>query len=367
MTSPQFRLCYRFIKRWKSILRQSWLPGSIHSRYSMLPDRASKSLESTLPLQNCTITISLALVCHAVLSITILYQIFVVLHPCLRSHWFTTTADPHNASAQEEAIQTVEDIFKYIAETCLEAQTPPAPTAIPRPVANPVVKTPSFLASACAFKWPNTAATTVLIPKRTPHEELAIELTRYFNFEAAPIDRDGGEAEGSNEPSLQDILLNPLLWWKVNTYLIYVLSFWCSVSRYMLPNFPFLLGWLGTSLPFLQRASLLNGSSQSLNTFVAVYAALWRKRLLLWPYWRRFGYGVGSSKWCRRRYCDESMVTMELKSSHILIIYKPFIIHIYIVIPFRQPYMYNCPWAIIYILNGWSLNVFTGHHARPNF
>jgi hypothetical protein len=119
----------------------------------------------------------------------------------------------------------MEDIFKYIAEMYLEAQTPPAPTAIPRPVANPVMKTPSFLASACAFKRPNTAATTVLIPKRTPHEELAIKLTRYFNFEAAPIDRDGGEAEGSNEPSLQDILLNPLLWWKVNTYLIYVLSF----------------------------------------------------------------------------------------------------------------------------------------------
>jgi len=150
---------------------------------------------------------------------------FVVLHPCLRSHWFATTADPHDASAQEEAIRTVEDIFKYIAETYLEEQTPPAPTAIPRPVANPVMKTPSFLASACAFKRPNTAATTVLIPKRTPHEELAIELTRYFNFEAAPIERDGGEAEGSDEPSLQDILLNPLLWWKVNTYLTPVLSF----------------------------------------------------------------------------------------------------------------------------------------------
>ena len=53
----------------------------------------------------------------------------------------------------------------------------------------------------------------------------SLELTRYFNFEAALIERDGGEAEGSDEPSLQDILLNPLLWWKVNTYLTPVLSF----------------------------------------------------------------------------------------------------------------------------------------------
>jgi len=162
----------------------------------------------------------------------------------------------------------------------------------------------------------------------------SLELTRYFNFEAALIERDGGEAEGSDEPSLQDILLNPLLWWKVNTYLTPVLSFWCSVSRYMLPNFPFLLEWLRTSLPFLQRASLLNGSSQSLDTFVTVYAALWRKRPLLWPYWQRFGYGVGSLKWCCQRYCNESMVTTELKISHILTIYIPYIIH---------------------ILNGWSL------------
>ena len=150
---------------------------------------------------------------------------FVVLHPCLQSHWFATTADPHNPSAQEEAIRTAKDIFKYIAETYLEAQTPPTAPTVPRPVANPIVKTPSFLASACAFKRPNTAATTAPILKRTQQEDLAIELTRYFNFEAALIERDRGEAEGSNEPSLQEVLLNPLLWWKVNTYLIPVLPF----------------------------------------------------------------------------------------------------------------------------------------------
>jgi hypothetical protein len=41
----------------------------------------------------------------------------------------------------------------------------------------------------------------------------------------------------------------------------------------MLVNFLRLLEWLVTILPFLQPASLLNESSQSLATFVATYAA----------------------------------------------------------------------------------------------
>ena len=52
-----------------------------------------------------------------------------------RSRRPTSTPPPvmqiHDASAQEEAIQTMEDIFKYIAETYLEEQTPPTPTASP--------------------------------------------------------------------------------------------------------------------------------------------------------------------------------------------------------------------------------------------
>jgi len=149
----------------------------------------------------------------------------IVLHPCLRSHWFSTTADPLNAGAQEEAIKTAEDIFGYVAGTYLEAQTSSDPTIVPtgRPMANPVTKTPSFLASACSFQRPNTAATRIPVLKRTPLEELANELTRYFNFEAAPMEREG--EVGDSDPSVQDILLNPLLWWKVSTYLISLLPF----------------------------------------------------------------------------------------------------------------------------------------------
>jgi hypothetical protein len=64
---------------------------------------------------------------------------------------------------------------------------------------------------------------------------------------------------------------------------------------------------------------------------------------------------VGCLKWCCQRYSNESMATTELKSSRILTIYIPFIIHIYMIILFRQQYMYNCPWAMKHILNGWSL------------
>ena len=110
----------------------------------------------------------------------------IVLHPCLRSHWFAATADPNDVAAQEEAIATAEVIFKYVAETYLETATSPASTAVPRPLAKPVVKKPSFLASACAFQRPTTATTTVPILKRTPKEALADELTRYINFEAMP-------------------------------------------------------------------------------------------------------------------------------------------------------------------------------------
>jgi hypothetical protein len=58
------------------------------------------------------------------------------------------------------------------------------------------------------------------ILKRTPQEELADELTRYFNFEAAPIEQQEGEEGSSDGPSAQEVLLNPLLWWKVSTLFI---------------------------------------------------------------------------------------------------------------------------------------------------
>jgi hypothetical protein len=143
--------------------------------------------------------------------------IHLVLHPCLRSHWFAVTADPNDATTQEEAIDTAEVVFKYIAETYLETPTSQAPTVAPKPHAKPVMKTPSFLASACSFQRPVTAASVATISKRTPQEELADELKRYLNFEAAPMERQEGEEVTSDEPLAHEVLLNPLLWWKVST------------------------------------------------------------------------------------------------------------------------------------------------------
>ena len=79
--------------------------------------------------------------------------------------------------------------------------TSPTPTAVPKPVAKPVVKMLSFLVSACSFQRPTTAATTMPILKRTPQEELADELTWYFNFKAAPIEQQEGEEGSSDERS----------------------------------------------------------------------------------------------------------------------------------------------------------------------
>ena len=155
---------------------------------------------------------------------------FIVLHPSLRSHWFAATADPDNTAAQEAAIKTAEVIVKYIAETYLETPTSPTPTATPRQVVKPVVKMPSFLASACSFQQPTTAATTMPILKRTPQEELADELTQYFNFEVAPIEQQEGEEGSSDEPSAQEVLLNPLLWWKVST--LFIDLYWTPDNLY---------------------------------------------------------------------------------------------------------------------------------------
>jgi hypothetical protein len=143
--------------------------------------------------------------------------IYVVLHPSLRSHWFAVTVSPDDAA---EAINTAEVIFKYVANSYLEKPTVmiPAPITAAQKVAQkpPVNRTPSFLASACSFQRPATVAITT-ISKRTPYEELADELTRYLSFEAT-----------SDELSAEDVLLNPLLWWKVrmsfNIYPIHIES-----------------------------------------------------------------------------------------------------------------------------------------------
>lgn len=132
----------------------------------------------------------------------------LVLHPCLCSHWFAATADSEEPVAQDEAIKTAKIIFRYIAESYLEA---PTTTVLP-PKAPPKLapRTASFLASACAFQRPTPATSATTMLKRTPQEELADELDRYLRFEFAPVEGDHGG------PSAEEVLLNPLLWWKVS-------------------------------------------------------------------------------------------------------------------------------------------------------
>ena len=139
----------------------------------------------------------------------------LVLHPCLHSHWFTTTAD---LDMQEDAINSAEVAFRYIAETYLERKTPLAIIPASKPVAPPAIRTMSFLASACSFQRPNTATSTTTIAKCSPQEELADKLDHYFRFEAAPPMEQAEQQEGhpNGEPSAQEVLLNPLIWWKVS-------------------------------------------------------------------------------------------------------------------------------------------------------
>jgi len=74
-----------------------------------------------------------------------------------------------------------------------------------------------ILTSACLFEQPTTATKTTTILKHIPQEELANELAQYFSFEAAPMEMQKGEERKSDKPSAQEVLLNPLLWWKVSS------------------------------------------------------------------------------------------------------------------------------------------------------
>ena len=79
-----------------------------------------------------------------------------------------------------------------------------------------VAKMPSFLASARSFQWPTTATSATTNLKHSPKEELADELDRYIRFDAAPVEQKvEGEDHWNDELSAEEVLLNPLLWWKV--------------------------------------------------------------------------------------------------------------------------------------------------------
>jgi hypothetical protein len=50
------------------------------------------------------------------------------------------------------------------------------------------------------------------------------ELKHYLRFDAMPmLEQEQDEKTSSNEPSQEEVLLNPLLWWKVSIqFLFYV-------------------------------------------------------------------------------------------------------------------------------------------------
>ena len=126
--------------------------------------------------------------------------------------------DSKTPVAQDEAIKTAEVIFHYTAKSYLETSTShddATTTQAPKVTVKPPIRTLSFLASACAFQRPLTATSATTIPKRTLLEELADELDRYFRFESAPVEQQEGD-EQNREPSAEEVLLNPLLWWKVS-------------------------------------------------------------------------------------------------------------------------------------------------------
>lgn len=188
-------------------MQASWNP---HSTYEMPPNAVWKSLKSIRVQRKHTIHMLSGQVHDFLFSPCpiLLTHRHTVLHPCLRSHWFATTSESDDERGAQQAIRKAGVIFKFVAESYLETQPEfPLVPAIPELVSKPVTKTPSFLASACSFQRP-AVAMTATISKWTPREALDDELTRYFNFEAAPGDQ-------GCERSAEDILLNPLLWWKV--------------------------------------------------------------------------------------------------------------------------------------------------------
>ena len=86
--------------------------------------------------------------------------------------------------------------------------TPPPPVDQRKAQVKPPIRMPSFLASACSFQRPVVTSTASTL-KQTPQEELKNELKQYLGFEAAPTEGVGGL-------SVEEMLMNPLLWWKVS-------------------------------------------------------------------------------------------------------------------------------------------------------
>ena len=112
-----------------------------------------------------------------------------------------------DVAGQQAAVNKAEELFRFVAQTYLEADRDSGtvsgpPTAPPSPE-KPATRAPSFLSSACSFQIPITA----MQPSRSPLEELRMEIDNYFAFQGESAPRDEKEREAR--------LMDPLGSWKV--------------------------------------------------------------------------------------------------------------------------------------------------------
>ncbi len=106
-------------------------------------------------------------------------------------------------------------LFQYVAELYLDNIPAPSPplaiaSAASQPASAMLVKSSSFLASACSFTWPTARETTPTV--QDPKAELNDEISYYIAFYK--------EVPPKNEEEMKECLMNPLGWWKVPLYII---------------------------------------------------------------------------------------------------------------------------------------------------
>jgi len=153
----------------------------------------------------------------------------------------------------------------------------------------------------------------------------------YLRFDAVPIsEQEWNENTQSNELSWEEVLLNPLLWWKVSVrFFFHTVQVLNTVIRSMQQNSKPLRRWLMIISQFQQLVSLSSVSFWSPNISVLICEAHWRKTLSRWPYSPRCGYAVDCLRWCQGRFYSENMVIMAKKNSLLETVYIQCIKHIY--------------------------------------
>ncbi len=123
--------------------------------------------------------------------------------------WFSSLPD------ETDAVEKAKMLFQYVAESYLDnipAPSPPLATAsaASQPASAMLVKSSSFLASACLFTWPTARETTPMV--QDPKAELNDEISHYIAFYK--------EVPPKNEEEIKEHLMNPLGWWKVSLYIV---------------------------------------------------------------------------------------------------------------------------------------------------